>query len=180
MATTLDATLSYDDWLALPESSTPSEVVAGRLIVTPQPVPLHQFVAGRLYGLLSAAAPAGLEVLPAPVDWVLARRPLLVRQPDVTVVTTAQVRAPRLESPPVLAIEIVSATSRERDLVTKRTEYATADLPWYWIVDPDEPEVVVLRNVDGRFERHAGARGTGELVVAEPFAVRLRPADLIV
>ncbi len=178
MATTLDAIIAYDEYLALPESNTPSEVAAGRLIMTPQPGVRHQLVATRLGRLLAGAAPRGLEVVSAPVDWVLARDPLHVCQPDVTVLTDAQVRGARLETPPVLVVEVLSPTSHERDLVTKVYEYAGAGLAWYWIVDPDEPAVLVLRNVEGRFERHARAAGHELLAVGQPFHVELRPADL--
>jgi Uma2 family endonuclease len=34
---------------------------------------------------------------------------------------------------------------RRRDLVTKRKEYARAGIPEYWIVDPREERVLVLR-----------------------------------
>ena len=45
-----------------------------------------------------------------------------------------------------LAIEIVgqSLEDRERDLVTKRIEYARAGIQEYWIVDPKEETVRVL------------------------------------
>lgn len=181
MGTTIDAAVSYDEYVDLPESNTPSEVVAGRVIVTPQPTPRHQLAAYRLAKALEEAAlPAGLHVLPSPVDWVLSRAPLHVRQPDVTVLTTEQVRGARLETPPLLAAEILSPTSQERDLITTSAEYAAAGLAWYWIVDPEEPAVLVLRNVDGVFQHHARASGDELLRVDQPFAVALRPADLTI
>lgn len=80
----------------------------------------------------------------------------------------------------MLAAEILSSTSHERDLVTKSAEYAAAGLAWYWIVDPDEPAVLVLRNVEGLFQRHARASGDDPLRVDQPFPVALRPADLAI
>ena len=44
------------------------------------------------------------------------------------VVTAEQARGPRLADPPVLAVEILSDSSQERDLVIKRREYAEAGL----------------------------------------------------
>lgn len=49
---------------------------------------------------------------------------LLVRQPDLVVITHEQADWPRLESPPLLAVEVLSPASVERDVVTRRAEYA--------------------------------------------------------
>jgi Uma2 family endonuclease len=55
-----------------------------------------------------------------------------------------------------LVVEIVSgsADDRERDLVIKRGEYAQAGIPEYWIVDPDEGLVTVLRLDGDRYVEH--------------------------
>lgn len=172
-----DATVAFDEYIALPETTAPCEFVAGVAAVTPQPSPLHQMVLLALGRVLADAAPADLRVV-GPVDWVLARAPLHVRQPDLAVITRAQVDAPRLESPPVLAVEILSPGSRERDLVVKARVYAEAGLPWYWVVDPAEPALLVLRNDGGSFRRHARASGDRVLRLDEPFPVELRPAQL--
>lgn len=46
-----------------------------------------------------------------------------------------------------LVIEVLSHRTAERrhDLVTKRREYAEARIPEYWIVDPKQSEITVLR-----------------------------------
>jgi Uma2 family endonuclease len=43
-----------------------------------------------------------------------------------------------------LVLEVVRDSSREHDLETKRTEYAGAGIPEYWIVDPERGTVTVL------------------------------------
>jgi Uma2 family endonuclease len=180
MSTTerLDAPpVSYEQWLAMGETDLPSEVVEGRLIVSPPPTTPHQRAIMRLALALSDAAPPELEVLPEP-GWLLRRAPLHVRQPDLAVVRSETVGGPTLEEPPVLAVEILSPTSRERDLIAKRAFYATAGLPWYWLVDLDIPQILVLRNTDAVFVEHASAVGEETLTVAEPFPVRLTPAAL--
>lgn len=85
---------------------------------------------------------------------------LLVRQPNVVVVTHEQADGPRLEVPPLLAVEVLSPEGFERDVVTKRSEYARAGLEHYWIVDVDVPEIVVYRAVDQELvEWSAAGRG---------------------
>jgi Uma2 family endonuclease len=46
-----------------------------------------------------------------------------------------------------LVMEIVSegAESRRRDFIDKRREYAQGKIPEYWIVDPQEQRITVLR-----------------------------------
>jgi Uma2 family endonuclease len=173
-----DARVGYEQWLAWPETNRPVEVVDGQAIVSPAPDGRHQRTVARLVQTLAAAAPAGLEVLPGPIDWVLRDEPLHVRQPDVVVVDAEPQLPPRLIEPPLLVVEVVSPTSRERDLVHKRAEYAAAGLAWYWLVDLEVPQVLVLRGAGGAFETAVSATGEELCEVAEPFPVELRPADL--
>lgn len=176
----LDATsVSYEQWLAMGETNLPTEVVDGRVIVTPPPGTLHQRALTRLAVLLSAAVPGALEVLVSPIGWVMRREPLHVREPDIAVVKTSAVGGPLLEQPPALAVEILSPSTRERDTVTKRSLYAETGLAWYWLVDLDIPQILVLRNVGERFVEHASAVGEDVVVVHEPFPVQVAPVGLI-
>lgn len=170
--------VSYDEYVTWPESEVSTEVVDGRLIVNPNAASPHQFAATELAVALHGAVPRELVVLCPASDWVLRRDPLLVRQPDVVVVPREQARTTRMETPPPLAAEVVSPTSGERDLVTKRREYAQAGLPWYVLVSLDGPQILVLRNTGGTFVEHASARGDETLALTEPFGLTIRPRDL--
>ena len=66
-----------------------------------------------------------------------------------------------------LAIEVVSegAEARERDLETKRAEYARAGISEYWIVDPQESRITVL-TLDGQTSR---IPCLGDLPILGPF-----------
>lgn len=174
-----DHPLTYEEWLDLPETTRPTEVVDGVVVVSPAPEGLHQCAVESLAAILRAACPPGLWVAQSPRDWVLWQVPLLVRQPDLMVVTREQARAPRLTEPPLLAVEVVSPTSRERDFVTKPREYARAGLGHLWLVDPAVPEVVVRRLADGTWTDVARAERDALLEVTAPFPASLRPADLV-
>jgi Uma2 family endonuclease len=50
-----------------------------------------------------------------------------------------------VDGPPDIAIEIVSWESVERDYEKKRLQYQEGKVPEYWIVDPLEHRVTVLR-----------------------------------
>ena len=64
-----------------------------------------------------------------------------------------------------LAVEIVSQgrEDRERDLVTKRTEYARAGIQEYWIVDPEQETVTVL-SLSGDVYAEGDLFGRGDVV----------------
>ena len=70
-----------------------------------------------------------------------------------------------------LAIEIVSASleDRERDLVTKRIEYARAGIQEYWIVDPAQEAVTVL-HLAGDVYTERGVFVRGDVVTSSLFS----------
>lgn len=59
-------------------------------------------------------------------------------------------------------VEVVSTDDRRRDLVVKRREYARAGIPEYWIVDPDEQRITVLRLEGEAYAMH-GELGRGQV-----------------
>ncbi len=59
-----------------------------------------------------------------------------------------------------LVLEVVSDGGRERDLETKRREYAEAGIPEYWIVDPELERITVLALEEAAYVVHGEfARG---------------------
>lgn len=79
------------------------------------------------------------------------------RIPDLCIMTREQItqyldRSAILETPPILAVEIVSPESRVRDYRYKRSEYSVVGIGEYWIVDPDEKKVIILLLEEGLYE----------------------------
>jgi Uma2 family endonuclease len=66
------------------------------------------------------------------------------RNPDLAVVLHGAPLDWRGRRVPVLAAEVVSRSSIQRDYVTKRAEYLAYGLLEYWIVDPLKRQVTVL------------------------------------
>lgn len=62
-----------------------------------------------------------------------------------------------------LAVEVVSegAVNRERDMTTKRAEYARAGITEYWIVDPEQQRISVLV-LEGAAYREHGSFAPGQ------------------
>jgi Uma2 family endonuclease len=79
------------------------------------------------------------------------------REPDVFFLSAQ--RLARREDPPrgaEIVIEVLSpgAPNRERDLVSKRDDYSRAQIPEYWIVDPEQTRVTVLTLANGTYVMH--------------------------
>ena len=159
-----------------------SELVEGRLLMSPSPAPRHQRVVRRLMWQLEAQLPPTLEVLhDIDVDLQLtpADAPGTVRRPDLVVVPYAAsdgvdrdggiLRA----SDALVVIEVVSPGSRRIDLVHKRGEYADAGIPHYWIVDISPPVSLVAAHLAGEFGYIDTAVVTGRFNTTEPVPVDL-------
>ena len=153
------------------------ELVEGQLLVSPAPNTRHQSCVGTLFALLRAACPPELKVFVAPYDYT--PRTGYVLQPDVLVARRADVLAQRLVAPPVLAVEVLSPSSRAVDRHLKRFVYEETRVQHYWLVDPDAPSVQLLALRDGAYVEVGAARGEESLRVEAPFALDLVPQQLL-
>jgi Uma2 family endonuclease len=134
------------DLARLPDDGNRYEVLDGELLVTPQANPPHQWIAAELMSALrDYCTRLRLGVVVGPGAVVFGRNEL---QPDVEVIPCA---ADDLASTwddvptPILVVEILSEGSRRHDRVTKRDAYRDRGIPVYWIVDPAERTVCVVR-----------------------------------
>lgn len=146
------------------------ELANGFLEILPMPTWLHQRIVAWLFLRFSewnAVHRIG-EVLFAPLPLKLF--PGTIREPDVLVVgKDAQRRTPeKYPTSALVTVEVVSdgAQARQRDLIAKRMEYARAGVQEYWIVDPLEKSVLVLR-LDGSTFREHGRFGPGEQATSD-------------
>lgn len=162
---------------ALPDDGRRHELIDGALIVTPAPSPRHQEAVARLLILLREACPADLRVLTAPLDVVLA--PDTVVEPDVLVAPRDAFTERDLPGPPLLAVEVLSPTTRHLDLQLKRARYEAAGCPTYWVVDPDVPALSVWQLEDGRYGDPVHVEGTATIDLERPYSVSVSPADLV-
>ena len=131
------------------------ELIDGRIVVLDMPKRSHQRIVLFLRDVLLAfVGPRGLgEVLVA--GYPVRLRPRKFREPDI-VFLLAQ-NADRMGEDYAqgadLVMEVVSE-DRRRDLEIKRAEYAEAGIPEYWIVDPREQRITVLRLAEGGYVTH--------------------------
>ncbi len=166
---------SEEDYLWLSDhTSALIELTDGFIEVLPMPTDRHQSILLVLYRLFFAAVElSGGKVLIAPLR--LRIRPGKYREPDLLLLRSArdERRQDRFWIGADLVLEVVSHDKSERDLVEKRSDYAEGRIPEYWIVNPVDETITVLRLADdayveqGAFGR--GAQATSALI--EGFAV---------
>ena len=167
---------TVDDLDQLPDDGLRYELLDGTLLVSPAPSRRHQRAAARIFTTLATACPVEFEVFFAPLDWRPDPRTSL--QPDVLVVAGRELDTD-VATTMVLAVEVISPSSRRKDAVYKRSKYEDEVVASYWIVDPDEPSVTALELRDGRYVTVCEATGDQQITLTRPFPVTVVPADLI-
>jgi Uma2 family endonuclease len=169
--------LTRADLEAMPDDGHRYELVDGALLVTPAPSRRHQLASSRLHVCLANAAPSRLLVIAAPTDVVLADDTVV--QPDLCVVERRRFEDSSRALRPVLAIEILSPSTRRIDLALKRSRYEAAAIPAYWVVDPDTPEITAWELRAGEYVDVGHASGAETLTMTDPIEVAIVAARLL-
>ncbi len=168
---------SYGDLAQMPDDGKRYEVVEGDLAVSPSPNRKHQNVIRRLSAFfISVEEHHHGQWYPAPFDVVL--DDYNVVQPDLLFIGRDRlgiVRETDVQGAPDLVVEVLSTSTRERDLGVKGHLYARFGVREYWVIDPDNQNVSVYRltadgfEVHGRY--HAGDQVTSPLFPDHPLSV---------
>jgi Uma2 family endonuclease len=170
--------LTNADLADRPDDGHRYELLDGVLIVTPAPSMRHQDAVLSLAVLLQNACPRGLYVLTAPLDVDLAEDTLL--QPDVLVFHRDQANPRGVVGAPLLAVEVLSPSTRRLDLLTKRSRYEAAGTRSYWVVDPGEPPSLTAWELRGdAYVQVADVTGPEKFVAQVPYAVSVVPDQLV-
>ncbi len=150
---------TYDDYRQLPDDGLRYEVLDGELVVSPSPSRRHQQLSKRLqyalYKHVEVDHRRG-EVYDAPFDVILADDTVLV--PDLIFVTRERqdlFSGRGLDGAPDLVVEIVSPSTRARDVGTKRELYARFGVRELWLVDPARDAIDVHELAGGELARVA-------------------------
>jgi Uma2 family endonuclease len=122
------------------------------------PTESHQFIVRflflALYGFIAVRQLGQVVFAPIRVRTL----PDKYREPDVALMLAENDsrRSNNFWSGADLVMEVVSddPDSRTRDVEEKRAEYALAGIEEYWIVDPQEQQITVLRLASARYEEH--------------------------
>lgn len=148
---------TYDDLVNLGDEVR-AEVIAGDVVTAPSPLPAHSKTQRTLGSLVGGpyddddgrGGPGGWWIF-MEVDVRLSAhdivRPDLVGYRRERLANPARLRP--IEVVPDWVCEVVSPTSASRDRVHKRSLYARAGVPHYWLVDPEARLLEALSLRDG-------------------------------
>lgn len=158
---------AYFDW-SLPEDETRYEVINGKLIKMASPTLLHQKIAARLHAIILFfldIADVGM-VLMSPVDIVLGEQVFI---PDVAFLRKEREHIcgeKRVNGAPDMVVEVLSPSTKRRDLTDKMEIYAEHGVEEYWVIAP-KAETVDLYVLDGEGYALVGTFGRTDTIQSQ-------------
>jgi Uma2 family endonuclease len=166
--TTTARGLTLADYLEMPETNQPQEIVNGELIIMPGASGSHQRTSLRIARLLQdhlESSGRGL-VYQAPMDVLIREEPFTYRQPDVFFVPREELEqhpgyddSVPLRARPCLVVEVLSASNRPGEMAGRLRDYAAIGVAEVWLVSLDDRNVEVLRLRGGQYETAGVYRG---------------------
>ena len=122
------------------------ELIRGRIVMSPQPKPLHQEIARRIERLLERVLGEDGSYVPRQNSNVKFPQAHSMPAPDVFVVTreswdSACETEQYLAGPPALVVEVVSPANRRKAVDEKVSIYLEAGVPQVWVVHPNKKTV---------------------------------------
>ena len=137
---------TLDDYYAIPDDRR-VELIDGEIFDMDTPTIRHQMILGELHVLFRECVEAhgkNCKVLLSPCDVQLDNDEKTMVQPDLLVMCHAYDRnGICIKGAPDLTVEILSDSTRSKDLLLKTYKYKNAGVREYWIVDPRKKEVLV-------------------------------------
>jgi Uma2 family endonuclease len=168
---------TLDDFWAIPEEDRFHEFIAGEIIEKAAPSGDHADAHGGIIGAIRPAfqrtgrpgRPGGWWILPE-VE-ILLHGPVVVR-PDVAgwrrATCPQRPTGMPVKQRPDWVCEVVSPSNAKHDTIKKLRLYHGAEIPHYWLVDPSDATLTVMRwSSDGYVTLQRAERG--EIVRPEPF-----------
>jgi Uma2 family endonuclease len=157
MSQAAEKLLTFEEFAALGGEGR-FELVNGRLEELVAPKPRHSWTGGRIFSCLDPylerSDPQGYWGVELDIPTI----PFYGRRPDFAYYSAADaargldLEHDRVMSVPTLVVEVVSPEDRNRDTVTKRSEYAQAGIAHYWILDPGTRKALTLELRRDRYE----------------------------
>ncbi len=159
--------MTFSEYMNLDEmDGGKCELINGEFFQMPAPTAEHQLLIDFLVRMINNWAHA-FEPIPglAFTTIGLALSELYAPTPDIVYLRAENlhlIRGGMVEGAPDLVVEALSS-DRSRDLVMKRTVYAEAGIPEYWILDPLTDTIRVLELMEGEYVERA-VLGRGDIL----------------
>jgi Uma2 family endonuclease len=169
---TFEEYLTYED-----DTDNRYELIDGELITLPPESGPNNFIANYLLFTLASSGFVPLMLIrthmceiqvPILREGDSANRypDLVILRPEHILLTASRLTITLDMPPPQLVVEVVSPgrVGRDRDYISKRDQYAARGIPEYWIVDPQDQMVAVLRLESGEYVEVGMFQGEQTLV----------------
>jgi Uma2 family endonuclease len=147
-------TLTYEEWLTLPEVEGVEEVVNGEIVKMPPNKWNHTRVVQALARQLNARLnPDATHVVTSVFGLVVRLEPLAMRVPDLAVFHADRIveHDGYIHSAPELVVEVLSPANTRSERAGKLQDYESLGVPEVWVVSPEAQTVeVLLLNEDRR------------------------------
>lgn len=160
-------TYTIDDYMALPDEKR-VELIDGRFYEMNAPHTGHNVLADEIQSAFTRYIRKNRGkclAITSPVDVQLDRDNKTMLQPDVALVCDRKkfVRG-IIYGAPDLTVEVLSPSTRSKDLLLKLRKYRNAGVREYWVVDPQSRQITVHR-FDGDADSCAVYRSTDRVPV---------------
>ncbi|MDO4616855.1 MAG: Uma2 family endonuclease [Lachnospiraceae bacterium] len=137
---------TVEDYFAIPDEYR-TELIDGYIYDMASPTRFHQLAAGEIYRQIANYIFAkGGDCIPgiAPIDVQLDCDNKTMVQPDVIIVCKPEIyNEKNVFGAPDFVVEILSPSTRQKDLITKLFKYCNSGVREFWIVDPVHETITV-------------------------------------
>ncbi|HXB66952.1 MAG TPA: Uma2 family endonuclease [Candidatus Acidoferrales bacterium] len=150
-------TITYDEWLRMPEvRDAIEEVVNGEIGIMPAPKWNHSIIVENIRDALVADLDRQeVRVVATTFGLIIRKRPLTSRIPDLAVFTKSSIveQDGYIHSAPQLVVEVLSPANSRIERAEKLDDHASLGVPEVWVVSPEARTVEVLLLEAGSFRR---------------------------
>ena len=139
-------TYTLEDYLTLPDEQR-VELIDGVIYDMSSPTSFHQLIGGFIYSqIMQFIREKGGSCIPfiAPMDVQLDCDNRTIVQPDVMIVCDrSKINRQRIFGAPDFVIEVLSPSTKRKDILIKGYKYQNAGVKEYWMINPDSKTVTV-------------------------------------
>jgi Uma2 family endonuclease len=142
---------TVEDYLTLPDDLR-VELIDGYFFEMSAPLTPHQIIARDITLQLTNYIKANkgkCVPLMAPCDVQLDSDDKTMVQPDVLIVCDrSKITKERIIGAPDFIVEVLSESTKKKDMTIKLNKYSDAGVKEYWVVDPDKQKIIVYKLED--------------------------------
>ncbi len=155
--------VSYEEFMEIYENSElRMEYINGEIILLSSPSTFHQVISGNLYMILrNYLKGKTCKVFYAPFDVHFFKKDLKtpdVMQPDLLIACDLEntvTEKGRYMGTPTLVVEILSRSTRSKDMVDKLNTYMLSGVKEFWVIDPKNKSVLLYGFKDCEIDFHS-------------------------